>query len=89
MVETLEGVKLAARAPRMEMMSTDEDSKAEYLYVDVKAPVLAGFPLKCFAWLLETGLAGSFLLPKLKKDNLITKVIQKYNHHLIDKNLFL
>ncbi|XP_024366996.1 fatty acid amide hydrolase isoform X2 [Physcomitrium patens] len=73
MVETLEGVKLAARAPRMEMMSTDEDSKAEYLYVDVKAPVLAGFPLKCFAWLLETGLAGSFLLPKLKKDNLITK----------------
>lgn len=41
MVETLEGVKLAARAPRMEMMSTDEDSKAEYLYVDVKGKRLS------------------------------------------------
>jgi hypothetical protein len=39
------------------------------------APRLAAFPLKCFTWLLETGVTGSIILPKLKKDNLITKVI--------------
>lgn len=36
MVEILEGVKLVVRVLRMEMMSIDEDSKVEYLYVDVK-----------------------------------------------------
>lgn len=57
----------------MELMSTSEDSKAEYMYVIVRAPRLAAFPLKCFTWLLETGVTGSIILPKLKKDNLITK----------------
>lgn len=43
--------------------------------VTITAPLLAGATLKCFTWLLETGVTGSILLPKLKRDNLITKVV--------------
>lgn len=46
------------------------------------APRLAAFPLKCFTWLLETGVTSSIILPKLKKDNLITKVIAQQTQAL-------
>ncbi|KAG0628391.1 hypothetical protein M758_1G023100 [Ceratodon purpureus] len=86
----------AGAAPAMELMSTSEDSKAEYMYVTVRAPRLAAFPLKCFTWLLETGVTSSLLLPKLKKDNLITKTflesryeeppmyIPQYAHEIVE-----
>lgn len=67
-------VKVAASGG-MELLSTEENSKAEYRYVTVRAPRLAGFPLKCFTWFLETGMTSSLILPKLKKDNLITKTL--------------
>lgn len=61
----------------VEKMSTSDSSDADYMHVIVRAPRLAGFPLKCFVWMLETGLTGSFLKPKLKTDNLITKFFSK------------
>ncbi|KAL2651032.1 hypothetical protein R1flu_019160 [Riccia fluitans] len=57
----------------VEEVSTCENSEAKYRYVIVRAPVLAGIPLKCFVWMLETGLTASFLKPKLLRDNLITR----------------
>ncbi|KAL3700726.1 hypothetical protein R1sor_018748 [Riccia sorocarpa] len=57
----------------VEEVSTSENSEAKYRYVIVKAPVLAGIPLRCFVWMLENGITSSFLKPRLLRDNLITR----------------
>ncbi|BFI25310.1 amidase [Marchantia polymorpha subsp. ruderalis] len=57
----------------VEQMSTSETSDSKYRYVIVRAPRLAGIPLKCFVWMLENGITASVIKPKLKKDNLITR----------------
>eukprot|EP00246_Nothoceros_aenigmaticus_P018165 TRINITY_DN9404_c0_g1_i1.p1 TRINITY_DN9404_c0_g1~~TRINITY_DN9404_c0_g1_i1.p1 ORF type:complete len:107 (+),score=8.91 TRINITY_DN9404_c0_g1_i1:29-349(+) len=58
----------------LHQMSTSENSNNEYMHVVVRAPVLAGFALRFFCWLLEARITGAILKPKLKRDNLITKV---------------
>ncbi|KAI5068521.1 hypothetical protein GOP47_0016866 [Adiantum capillus-veneris] len=66
-----------------ELVSTDADSdaSADYIYVDVKAPILAGLALKCFAWTLESRLVGRWVLQYLKNENLITKIFLKSRFH--------
>ncbi|EFJ28089.1 hypothetical protein SELMODRAFT_270878 [Selaginella moellendorffii] len=66
------GIKWLEYTP-VERMSTKEDSDVEYLYVEVKAPRMAGLTLKCFTWMMESTIGTFFLKPKLKRDNLITK----------------
>ncbi|KAK9265597.1 hypothetical protein L1049_019667 [Liquidambar formosana] len=46
-----------------------------YLSPDVKAPRVAGFLVKLFAWFLESRIFGTILLYVLKKDNLIHKLV--------------
>lgn len=64
-----------------ELVSTDANSDASYIYVNVKAPVMAGLTLKCFVWALEARLAGTLLLQHLKNANLITQVFVKSRYH--------
>ncbi|MCO5555100.1 hypothetical protein L7F22_008641 [Adiantum nelumboides] len=65
-----------------ELVGTDADSDAalDYIFVDVKAPILAGFALKCFAWTLES-IVGRLVLQYLKNENLITKIFLKSRLH--------
>ncbi|PQQ19828.1 fatty acid amide hydrolase [Prunus yedoensis var. nudiflora] len=46
-----------------------------YLRANVKAPRLAGFLVKVFAWFLESRIFGTLLLFILKRDNLIHKLV--------------
>ncbi|XP_021820876.1 fatty acid amide hydrolase-like isoform X2 [Prunus avium] len=46
-----------------------------YLPANVKAPRLAGFLVKVFAWFLESRIFGTLLLFILKRDNLIHKLV--------------
>lgn len=64
-----------------ELISTDADSDAEYMYVNVTAPRLSGIPLKIFSWLLEARIAGRLLLQHLKDGNLVTKVFMNSHYH--------
>ncbi|XP_027075559.1 fatty acid amide hydrolase-like isoform X2 [Coffea arabica] len=51
------------------------DSKEVYLRANVKAPRMAGFLVKVFAWLLESRIFGALMLYILKKNNLIHKLV--------------
>ncbi|CAL2257494.1 unnamed protein product [Prunus armeniaca] len=46
-----------------------------YLRANVKAPRMAGFLVKVFAWFLESRIFGTLLLFILKRDNLIHKLV--------------
>ncbi|KAE8663614.1 fatty acid amide hydrolase-like isoform X2 [Hibiscus syriacus] len=46
-----------------------------YLKANVKAPRMAGFLVKIFAWFLETRIIGTLLLYILKRNNLIHKLV--------------
>ncbi|XP_007212866.2 fatty acid amide hydrolase [Prunus persica] len=46
-----------------------------YLRANVKAPRMAGFLVKVFAWFLESWIFGTLLLFILKRDNLIHKLV--------------
>uniref|UniRef100_A0A453HLT6 Uncharacterized protein n=1 Tax=Aegilops tauschii subsp. strangulata TaxID=200361 RepID=A0A453HLT6_AEGTS len=58
------------------------DSDEHYISPNVKAPRVAGLPVKMFAWVLETPVLGPLLLYVLKKDNLVNKVVIKSNNLL-------
>lgn len=66
-----------------ELISMDGESDAakEYIYANVKAPIMAGLKLKCFVWMLESRLVGKLVLQHLKTANLITKVFVKSRYH--------
>ncbi|XP_027178605.1 fatty acid amide hydrolase-like isoform X2 [Coffea eugenioides] len=51
------------------------DSKEVYLRANVKAPRMAGFLVKVFAWLLESRIFGGLMLYILKRNNLIHKLV--------------
>ncbi|EXC28053.1 Fatty acid amide hydrolase [Morus notabilis] len=51
------------------------DSSEFYLRANVKAPRMAGFLVKVFAWFLESRILGTLLLYVLKGNNLIHKLI--------------
>ncbi|KAF7053047.1 hypothetical protein CFC21_061046 [Triticum aestivum] len=51
------------------------DSDEHYISPNVKAPRVAGLPVKMFAWVLETPVLGPLLLYVLKKDNLVNKLV--------------
>ncbi|KAM3311860.1 hypothetical protein ACQJBY_032081 [Aegilops geniculata] len=51
------------------------DSDEHYISPNVKAPRVAGLPVKVFAWVLETPVLGSVVLYVLKKDNLVNKLV--------------
>ncbi|XP_050379529.1 fatty acid amide hydrolase-like [Argentina anserina] len=51
-------------------------SSEVYLRANVKAPRMAGFLVKLFAWFLELRIFGTMLLYMLKKDNLIHKLVR-------------
>ncbi|XP_027078418.1 fatty acid amide hydrolase isoform X2 [Coffea arabica] len=51
------------------------DSKEVYLRANVKAPRMAGFLVKVFAWLLESRIFGALMLYILKRNNLIHKLV--------------
>lgn len=51
------------------------DSDEAYLSPLVKAPRMAGFLVKLFAWILRSKIFGVILLYFLKKDNLIHKLV--------------
>lgn len=65
----------------VELMSTDEDSDAHYIYVQVKAPRFSGISLRMFSWILENRFIGPSLLQYLKDENLITKVFINSRYH--------
>uniref|UniRef100_A0ACD5WB14 Uncharacterized protein n=1 Tax=Avena sativa TaxID=4498 RepID=A0ACD5WB14_AVESA len=46
-----------------------------YISPNVKAPRVAGLPVKLFAWVLETPVVGAIVLYFLKKDNLVNKLV--------------
>ncbi|KAK1646901.1 hypothetical protein QYE76_064706 [Lolium multiflorum] len=46
-----------------------------YISPNVKAPRVAGLPVKIFAWVLETPVVGPVVLYFLKKDNLVNKLV--------------
>lgn len=51
------------------------ESKEVYLRANVKAPRMAGFLVKVFAWLLESRIFGGLILYILKRNNLIHKLV--------------
>ncbi|XP_050370311.1 fatty acid amide hydrolase-like [Argentina anserina] len=51
-------------------------SSEVYLRANVKAPRMAGFLVKLFAWFLELRIFGTMLLDMLKKDNLFHKLVR-------------
>ncbi|XP_068311448.1 fatty acid amide hydrolase-like isoform X2 [Pyrus communis] len=50
-------------------------SSQTYLRANVKAPRVAGFLVKVFAWFLESRIFGTLILYILKRDNLIHKLV--------------
>ncbi|KAL6219726.1 hypothetical protein ACLB2K_007485 [Fragaria x ananassa] len=50
-------------------------SSEVYLRANVKAPRMAGFLAKLFAWFLESRIIGTLMLYILKRDNLIHKLV--------------
>eukprot|EP00250_Pteridium_aquilinum_P012631 c20844_g1_i1 orf=387-2228(-) len=65
----------------VELMSTDADSDATYISANVKAPIMAGLLLKCFAWTLESRILGTLFLQHLRNANMITQVFMKSRYH--------
>ncbi|KAL9393494.1 hypothetical protein Peur_012779 [Populus x canadensis] len=59
----------------VENVNLGPDSDEFYLQANVKAPRMAGFPVKIFAWFLESRIFGTFLLYILKRNNLIHKLV--------------
>ncbi|XP_011624340.1 fatty acid amide hydrolase isoform X2 [Amborella trichopoda] len=59
----------------MEDVDLGPNSGEEYIYANVKAPRLAGFVIKIFAWILESRIIGSIVMHILKADNLIHKLL--------------
>ncbi|KAJ4844365.1 hypothetical protein Tsubulata_029729 [Turnera subulata] len=59
----------------VEDVNLGPESDEFYRRANVKAPRLAGFVVKIFAWFLELPLIGTFLLYILKRDNLIYKLV--------------
>uniref|UniRef100_A0A0E0MCW8 Amidase domain-containing protein n=1 Tax=Oryza punctata TaxID=4537 RepID=A0A0E0MCW8_ORYPU len=51
------------------------DSNEFYISPNVKAPRVAGFLVKMFAWVLEAPIIGSIVLYILKRDNLVNKLV--------------
>ncbi|XP_060188025.1 fatty acid amide hydrolase-like isoform X2 [Lycium barbarum] len=51
------------------------NSNEFYLQANVKAPRMAGFLVKVFAWFLELPIFGSIMLYVLKRNNLIHKLV--------------
>ncbi|XP_050206500.1 fatty acid amide hydrolase-like isoform X2 [Mercurialis annua] len=58
-----------------EKVDLSADSHEPYQRANVKAPRMAGFVLKMFAWFLESNIFGPFLLYILKRNNLIHKLV--------------
>ncbi|XVF60986.1 hypothetical protein PTKIN_Ptkin08bG0091700 [Pterospermum kingtungense] len=58
-----------------------------YLRANVKAPRMAGFLVKIFAWFLELRVIGTFLVYILKRNNLVHKLVS--NAMLEESPLFL
>ncbi|KAL3322379.1 hypothetical protein AABB24_039820, partial [Solanum stoloniferum] len=59
----------------VEDVDVGPNSNQIYLTANVKAPRMAGFLVKVFAWLLETPIFGSIMLYFLKRNNLIHKLV--------------
>ncbi|TMW95812.1 hypothetical protein EJD97_008311 [Solanum chilense] len=59
----------------VEDVDVGPNSNQFYLTANVKAPRMAGFLVKVFAWLLETPIFGSTMLYFLKRNNLIHKLV--------------
>ncbi|KAJ6929248.1 Fatty acid amide hydrolase [Populus alba x Populus x berolinensis] len=59
----------------VENVNLGPDSDEFYLQANVKAPRMAGFLVKIFAWFLESRIFGTFLLYILKRNNLIHKLV--------------
>ncbi|KAG6768489.1 hypothetical protein POTOM_027410 [Populus tomentosa] len=57
----------------VENVNLGPDSDESYIKANVKAPRMAGFLAKIFAWFLESRIFGQFLLYILKRNNLIHK----------------
>ncbi|KAL0908306.1 hypothetical protein M5K25_022795 [Dendrobium thyrsiflorum] len=51
------------------------ESDEPYTHANVKAPRVAGFLVKIFAWILESWILGPTVLHILKKDNLVHKLV--------------
>ncbi|KAH1038302.1 hypothetical protein J1N35_040045 [Gossypium stocksii] len=59
----------------VEEIDLGPDSNEFYLKANVKAPRMAGFLVKIFAWFLESRIIGTLLLYILKRNNLIHKLV--------------
>ncbi|KAG6767366.1 hypothetical protein POTOM_028570 [Populus tomentosa] len=59
----------------VENVNLGPDSDESYIKANVKAPRMAGFLAKIFAWFLESRIFGAFLLYILKRNNLIHKLV--------------
>ncbi|XVF14753.1 hypothetical protein REPUB_Repub09cG0089100 [Reevesia pubescens] len=59
----------------VEQIDLGAGSKEFYLKANVKAPRMAGFLVKIFAWFLESRIIGTLLLYILKRNNLIHKLV--------------
>ncbi|XP_048233227.1 fatty acid amide hydrolase-like isoform X2 [Ricinus communis] len=59
----------------VEKVDLGPDSHEFYLRANVKAPRMAGFLVKVFAWFLESWIFGPLLLYFLKRNNLIHKLV--------------
>ncbi|CAK7354662.1 unnamed protein product [Dovyalis caffra] len=57
----------------VENVNLGPDSDESYVQANVKAPRMAGFLAKIFAWFLESRIFGTLLLYILKRNNLIHK----------------
>ncbi|XVE86449.1 hypothetical protein DITRI_Ditri18aG0035000 [Diplodiscus trichospermus] len=59
----------------VEQIDLGPGSNEFYLTANVKAPRMAGFLVKMFAWLLESRIIGTLLLYILKRNNLVHKLV--------------
>ncbi|XP_021273546.1 fatty acid amide hydrolase-like isoform X1 [Herrania umbratica] len=59
----------------VEQIDLGPASNEFYLQANVKAPRMAGFLVKIFAWFLESRIFGTLLLYILKRNNLIHKLV--------------
>ncbi|GMI67816.1 fatty acid amide hydrolase [Hibiscus trionum] len=59
----------------VENLGLGPSSNEFYLKANVKAPRMAGFLVKIFAWLLESRIIGRLLLHMLKRNNLVHKLV--------------
>ncbi|CAM0874629.1 unnamed protein product [Alopecurus aequalis] len=70
---------LIRSAPKVYKPASEVDlvpgSDELYISPNVKAPRVAGLPVKIFAWVLETPVVGPIVLYFLKKDNLVNKLV--------------